>query len=461
MKLTLLQLNPRLIVKPDKRNEILNNGIDNAYPTRIQRLINASVTAKSCAGVYSRFLTGAGFKDPTLNKIVIGRDQEKNKDITAFELLKQISRELSYYNGVWIHRNINALYETVNLSIVSNKFTRFGKPDYVDYSGKIIVYDNWDKSKGAKIQKKDFHKYYPFNSRKNVIESQIERSGGIPGYPGQVYFHFLDDQFTYPLGMVDVVQNDADTEAQIQQFKNGELRRGFFAKYYLAHDKFENTTEERKFFRDLQTFQGADSGGSTLVMESTLKGEDGNLLLPFALHKIDQNINSNLFKEYERSVGNNIRKAFNNIPPVLIDVIEGKLGGTSGDTLREANDFYNEQTQGDRLTVKEIFTNLFSDWKDSNLRAKDWSIEELVLYQEEAKAEGDPKADAEAEKIKREAQAALKGSVGGVQGILAIQQSVAAGNTTMESAVAIMEEIFGIPEILARVMLGEPKVEGG
>jgi hypothetical protein len=55
-----------------------------------------------------------------------------------------------------------------------------------------------------------------------------------------------------------------------------------------------------------------------------------------------------------------------------------------------------------------------------------------------------------------ESQATLKGSVGGVQALLQIQQSVSSGLTDVESAIVIISEIFSSE--LARQMLGTPKI---
>lgn len=55
------------------------------------------------------------------------------------------------------------------------------------------------------------------------------------------------------------------------------------------------------------------------------------------------------------------------------------------------------------------------------------------------------------------AQAALRGSVGGVQGILSIQQSVVQGVTEYESAISILTIIYGFTEQQAKDILGQPK----
>lgn len=59
--------------------------------------------------------------------------------------------------------------------------------------------------------------------------------------------------------------------------------------------------------------------------------------------------------------------------------------------------------------------------------------------------------------VELEAKARLKGSVGGTQGILAIQTSVAQGVTQYEAAVALLYEIYGFEDATARKLLGSPK----
>ena len=55
------------------------------------------------------------------------------------------------------------------------------------------------------------------------------------------------------------------------------------------------------------------------------------------------------------------------------------------------------------------------------------------------------------------AQAALRGSVGGVNGVLGIQASVSAGTTDVESAVTILVEIYGFTRSVSEALLGKPQ----
>lgn len=54
------------------------------------------------------------------------------------------------------------------------------------------------------------------------------------------------------------------------------------------------------------------------------------------------------------------------------------------------------------------------------------------------------------------AKANLRGSVGGVQGILAIQAAVSAGTSDYNAAVVVLMEIYGFSEITAKAILGTP-----
>lgn len=59
--------------------------------------------------------------------------------------------------------------------------------------------------------------------------------------------------------------------------------------------------------------------------------------------------------------------------------------------------------------------------------------------------------------VEAESKAKLKGSVGGVQGILNIQQSVSSGATDYESAINILVLIYGLSDEDARKILGTPE----
>ena len=200
---------------------------------------------------------------------------------------------------------------------------------------------------------------------------------------------------------------------------------------------------------------GGDHNNSMIVLEGSFDREgkiiDGENV---KIEKVEQNINDKLFESYESSTQNSIRKAYNAIPQILIEYEDSKLGTTSGEALRQASEFYNQQTIEPRMRISQMFKEIFDRHVNPALRGKDWAIEELILG-----------TGAEVENIaeqalleKRKAQATLKGSVGGVQALLEIQKSVSDGITDRTAAITIIEEIYGIDSATANKMLGTPNL---
>jgi len=377
-KISLGELPPPFIVRSVKQEGIELYDKDNAYPTRMERIIDGSVTAKSSAGMLSRFLVGKGFTDPLLNTLQIGKDRYE-RPITAYKLLRQIAKSLSYYAGFYVRAQFNANLAVTAFDHVNFKHCRFGLKDTQNYSGRIVIYNNWDKSLGQ-VKKKDFIPVHVWNMDKDVIQFQIDKAEGILKYKGQVYFSFTDEYCIYPMSPIDPVHFDADTENQISKFTNGEVRRGFFMKKIIYHPRFENQNDADNFKDKVLEFQGGGHQASFMVMGAEFDDE-GNLKAGenIKIENIEQNINDKIFESYGKSVINNIRKAYNAIPQILIDYEDGKLGTTSGEALYQASIFYNQMTQELRTFISESFHEMFSKWHQPEYNDKDWAIEELIL----------------------------------------------------------------------------------
>jgi hypothetical protein len=118
-----------------------------------------------------------------------------------------------------------------------------------------------------------------------------------------------------------------------------------------------------------------------MILEGTFDKATGKLIEneSIKIEKLEQNINDKLFETYETSTQNNIRKAFDAIPQVLIDYQDSQLGTTSGEALLQAAKFYNSQTLQKRDLVTESFGDLFKHWGASNMVDKDWTIEPLTF----------------------------------------------------------------------------------
>lgn len=108
-----------------------------------------------------------------------------------------------------------------------------------------------------------------------------------------------------------------------------------------------------------------------------------------------------------------------------------------------------------KQTLREMVPGIDPEVEDERLEKE---AEASLLSEssgiEIANLTGDPNSPND---IEAEAKAKLKGTVGGVDGILSIQNSVANGITDYEAALALLFEIYGFDEATARKILGSPK----
>lgn len=141
-----------------------------------------------------------------------------------------------------------------------------------------------------------------------------------------------------------------------------------------------------------------------------------------------------------------ILRMANNLPEVLFLTGNGALFGTSGEMYEQAKLFYSEQTADERWHLSETLTYLGFPCE----------IKPIVSIESESIETG---TVSEVSEETKQAQATLKGSVGGVQGILGIQQSVSQGLTDFESAITILTEIYGFTRGIASALLGKPEIK--
>lgn len=107
------------------------------------------------------------------------------------------------------------------------------------------------------------------------------------------------------------------------------------------------------------------------------------------------------------------------------------------------------QQKAEEEIIRKVFS--FLDSKE---------VEELLnsyRAEKEAKAKTtNGSAGIESSAIEEEAKARLKGTVGGVDGILSIQEKVSSGITDYDAAVEILREIYGFTDEKAKAILGTP-----
>jgi hypothetical protein len=371
MKTKIHQLARRLTSNFDEKEAIVKWGDDNLYPQRMERIIDASQTAKSCTALVAKYIIGKGLA--VKNEKIIGT--KGSLRLTAEKLLRRVARDISRMNALAVHVNWNANYKISDIEVLPIQNVRLGKIDSKRYQSKIVYNEEWEKQKKGfdfKSSSKN-HVFDVFNPDPKVIDYQVKNAGGWNKWNGQVFYYNFDEYSVYPLSSIDVVQDDADTESQIQIYKNKDLRNGFGADYIIFHEKFEDDDEAEMFTKEINEFKGANNKGSIMVQEANFTEIGDKLSTGFIIEKLEKNVNDKIWEHYEKSIANNIRKAVYNIPPLLIDLTEGKLGNTSGESILQAKTFLNEQTEDIRNTTSNVlweFMQFFDGFSRDMLKIK-------------------------------------------------------------------------------------------
>jgi hypothetical protein len=452
-----IELHTRKIetISKDKRKNVYTNGIDDNYPERIELIINNSVTAKMSANKMASFIVGKGFVDKSLNTEILN----KKKNLTGYEILVMISNALTRQKGSTLHVNFNGMFEPDSLDVLPYKNCRKQKEDDIDNDGIIYYSTEWGNSKFSFNKKNKKSKwYYPFNSNEEVVKAQFIAEGitfdesaedNVNTFRGQVLYLNLEPENVYPLAFIDPAYNDADSEYHSSIHRNNTIKNGFTDKQIIVarEDSEENENPVEDAIVDM-----IGSSGSNVALIEVPKDVD-DLGKEIHVVELGGNVKAERYEYFDRENEGKILQCFENIPKALVLGNDTSLLGDGGKKLSELKLNYSQDVDYIRMAITQTLTKIFpkQNWEIEPL-IKDESV---VIPTENGEAPVEVLADAETLK----AQAGLKGSVGGVQGILAIKDSFSEGNTDFESAITILVEIYGFDRQTAIDILGEIKTE--
>ena len=364
MKVTVFEIVKRLVTW-DKKLEIYQNGADNLYPERIDRLINNSVTAKMASEMMVQYVLGKGFGEADNFKI---NDSQKLIDF-AIDLADSLVRQ----RGIAIHFDYNLNFEPINPKVLDFTKVRLGLKDSKQYNGKILFKNDWSNNK------EDAVVFDVFNKSDKIVQAQIKKAGTIEKYKGQVMYINLDSRYYYPLSRIDAVINDCDSESQAAIYKNMILRKGFFGKQIIMTPPLISNDEPEMVLNDLgelvrnrefarrqaeadevkktiESFIGSENAGGALMIESPdfINGID----TIFKIQTINSEVNDKMFEYTENSVSKNILMAFNNLPIALVKSPDSAMFGNSGTSLLEAKKMYWENTSKERNKLETIINDI-------------------------------------------------------------------------------------------------------
>ena len=375
MKATVTDVKKRITTKPNKQEGVIGYDIDNAYPQRVQDIVNSSGTGTLCTKLFGKFVYGQGFVNDALAKTVVN-----SKKLTANKLLFKSGKSVSKFNGFAVHINYDANFEKRSFSYIPFQDVRFTTSENESNPDKIAVYDDWEKLRGRKIKEEDISFFNYYNPDPKVIQAEVDAVGGWHNYKGQVMYWSVDG-LEYPLAPSDSVLEDIQTDAHAKVFKFRNITTNFMASHFLRVQSFEDEDQLAEFTDTLTNFQGADDSSKIMVVEQESEDE------LFSLEKVDIQDIGDLYAFTEESARNNIIRAYL-IPPVLLLAVAGKLGSST--EIIDATAFYNGVTSDYRLELSAVFKELFSN--SVFVVGDDFDIDEVEA--ETAKAKNTPEGKA-------------------------------------------------------------------
>lgn len=393
-------MNVNNVLRPPKRFNtsylsqlnIQSYGSDNLYPQRMNDLILNSPTGGTCLERYQTFIEGNGLRNTDFSKYVCNRKGETIDDIFSL-----IAQDIAKFNGFALHVNYNLACEVCELQHIPFENCRLEEEDDAGNVTYINVHPDWEGNKTRKgrkitIDRNNVRKYYTFNPIPAVVIDQIEASGGIERYCGQVLWVSMDGKFNYPKPKYDKVVTVLSTDEGLDNVRYRNVRNGFMLSGVFVHKKsvqYEvddsgNLKEKDQSGYDLSdsldAFQGDNNACS--IMEIVLNSEEDK---PEFINVEGTNYDKK-FTVTEASATERIYSAFGQEPWYCIRI--GKVG-FSGDVLAEAYEYYNSYVSRQRRSISRALKRIFDQWYEDANPADDYEIEPLVYISNKA-AESSP-----------------------------------------------------------------------
>lgn len=345
-------------------------GNDNLYPQTLRDIISASPTGSECSDRYASFIEGDGFNNLSFSEAVVNRRGDTADDIHTL-----VCKDIALYNGFALHVNYNVMGQIVELQHIPFENCRLLEPDSTGYVAKIAIHPDWTGRKtragrSIRVEKSNVDYIDIFNPLKEVVQAQIEASGGIESYKGQVLWVSMAGKGTYPAGKADSVATDMSTDEGLSNIKYRNARHNFMpAGLFITKEGQQAQNDDDEGFSDtLYKLQGDINVGK--IMEVSVGSDEEK---PEFVSLETKNYDKD-FTVTEASTTERIYSAYGQEPWYCIRV--GKIG-FSGDILSDAFEYYNSIVSKQQRTIERTFKRVFSYWFETINISGDYSVKPL------------------------------------------------------------------------------------
>lgn len=363
-------------------------GHNNLYPQEVSKLVAASGTGGTCLERYSTFIEGNGFDSEAFSEFVCNSNGETTDDI-----LHLISCDLAEYGGFAIHVDYDAMCKVASITHVPFECCRLEEENEDGTVTHIIFHPDWQgrktrKGKTINVIPSNTTRYFQFNPNREVVLSQIEASGGIERYMGQILWVSTAGKNRYPKPIYDKIVSALSTDEGLDNVKYRNVRNNFLPSGMLIRRLGASLTIDdngKKMTDDditrkqednqatLETFMGDENTGSMLEVYL----QDGESAPEW---KAIEGVNfDKKFDVTSADVVQRIYAAFSQEPWYSLRV--GKTG-FSGEVLADAYDYYNSYVSPQRRFISRAFKHIFTNWRFAVNRENNYEIEPLVFIRQ-------------------------------------------------------------------------------
>lgn len=289
-----------------------------------------------------------------------------------------------------------------------------------------------------------------FNKDKKVVAAQMAKAGGFDKFTGQIY-QYNTTTANYEYSVFYPVFKWMEIEADTPTFITASADNALFGNniFVMAKDSESSAgeggegqpkviTNTDKVISALRQAKSVKNSGTNHVLTVNTEKKLAEVFMKVA---IGNDIELDKFNTVDDKAGKKICTACYCFPQILSNPSEG-LFGNSGDAYQTAIDFWARTCEFEAAKIEAAFLEIGVPLQNVDPAEEVQQAEELAVDQ-----------------ATLDAQAQLRGSVGGVQALLSIQTSYSQELTTYDSAVAMIELVFGYNNEEAKRLLGAPKIE--
>lgn len=366
-----IQRQPAQIQQIDQTGNYLPYGINDAFPLKLYKSIQDSVTASACLNSVSKFIRGSALTDTDLMNRVVNSYGE-----TFWEVHTKVSNSYSCFRGFALCVKYNALGEITEFYQVPFQYFRLARPDDNGQISKVVYNPFFGTNED---QTKDNKTYDLFNPKKDVVLSQIARDKSK--YKGQILYYGETTPLSpfYPMPIFASAMPWMDIEHAISVFHKENLDNGFFQSVLLriigdptaesTHPDdmpWDEATQTKKSIRtmgerfnlEMQKFSGAERVGNIMVQWAQNKDE-----FP-SVEAFPTNGNQELFTALSTEAIDKIALGFN-IPSILANVQRGGTLGGDGNLLRVAVKLMQARVVDDQRIIAQQYAKILFNLSDN------------------------------------------------------------------------------------------------